>query len=233
VDLASVLLPPGPAHWLGTDELGRDVLSRLLHAAQSSAVVVLGASTLDLLLATLLGVIAGWYGKWFAWLVQMLIDLLWAVPMVLLVVLALALVGVTPVSLLVSLAAVNWVTAARVILAEATSARRTDYVRAARAFGHSPVTILFRMVLPVIARLLPTLAAFTAMEILALETGLAFLGLSLPEPTPTWGGMLAQGASYWSSAWWIPISAATLMVLIVLSLRHLSSRLSAEMGHDG
>jgi peptide/nickel transport system permease protein len=208
LDLAFTTAPPSLEHLAGTDELGRDVFSRLLHAAGSTILIVAGATSLSLLLAVLLGTIAGFVGGWFDVAVRISVDLLWSVPFVVFVVLIVSVVGVSQFSLIVTIGVLNWVGPARVVRSEVARLRDADFVVAARAHGYSPILILLREVLPNLRRSLVTLAAYGAIEVLTLETGLAFVGLSLPAPTPTWGGMLADGLGYFSTAWWVVIGTS-------------------------
>jgi peptide/nickel transport system permease protein len=222
LDLASALGPPGADHWLGTDELGRDLLARTLAAAQSTLIVTAAATMLNLGIGTLLGLIAGFFGGWIDAVVLFIVDLFWSVPFVVFAVLIVSVTGASTWSLIVTIGLINWVTAARVVRAEAARLRDLDFVRTARAFGFSTRDVLIHEIGP---NLLPTVAAltaFTAIEVLTLETGLAFLGLSLPAPSPTWGGLLAEGLDYLTSAWWIVTFTAALIIMTLGALQVLS-----------
>lgn len=208
LDLGATAAPPSLAHIAGTDELGRDVFSRLLHAAGATLVIVACATSLSLLIAIVLGTIAGFVGGWADVAVRVAVDLLWSVPFVVFVVLIVGVIGVTELSLIVTIGVLNWVGPARVIRAEVARLRDADFVVAARAHGYSRTLILVQELLPNLLRSIVTLAAYGAIEVLTLETGLAFVGLSLPAPTPTWGGMLADGLGYFSTAWWIVIGTS-------------------------
>lgn len=229
LDLASALTPPNPDHWLGTDELGRDLLARTLAAAQSTLIVTAAATAMNLALGTLLGLAAGFFGGWIDAVVLFVVDLFWSVPFVVFAVLIVSVTGVSPISLIVTIGLINWVTAARVVRAETARLRDLDFVRTARAFGFSTRAVLLRDVCP---NLLPTilaLAAFTAIEVLTLETGLAFLGLSLPAPSPTWGGLLAEGLDYLTSAWWI-VAFTALPITLTLGSLQVLYRFNASSG---
>lgn len=219
VDLTSIAAPPSLTHLAGTDELGRDVLSRVLHAAGATLEVVAGATVLSLGIALVLGTAAGFVGGWPDIVVRLGIDLLWSVPFVVFVVLIVGLLGVSKITLILTIGVLNWVGPARVLRAEVAHLRNADFVVAARARGYPPHLILSEEILPNLRRTILTLAAYTSIEVLTLETGLAFVGLSLPAPTPTWGGMLADGLSYFSSAWWIVISTSAIVTLTLASLQ--------------
>ncbi len=198
INLQYTLSSPNVVHLAGTDELGRDVLSRILHAAQSTLLVTGGATLLNMFLASIIGMIAGYRGGFADRFLGLIIDLFWSIPFAVFVVLIMSIVGVHIWSLILTIGGINWVTSARVIRAETKQLRNEDFVRAAQSFGFSPLQIIFRHLLPNLKRTLFALSAYTAIEVLTLETGLAFIGLSLPSPSPTWGGLLAEGLSYLS-----------------------------------
>jgi peptide/nickel transport system permease protein len=229
LDLAATRTPPSFAHIAGTDELGRDVFSRLLHAAGATLVIVAGATSLSLLIAVLLGTSAGFIGGWADVAVRVAVDLLWSIPFVVFVVLIVGIVGVSQFSLIVTIGVLNWVGPARVIRAEVARMRDSDFIVAARAHGYSRTQILARELLPSLLRSIATLAAYGAIEVLTLETGLAFVGLSLPAPTPTWGGMLADGLSYFSTAWWIVVGTS-MAITATLGALQIAAR-SIERAH--
>jgi peptide/nickel transport system permease protein len=222
VDLGAMLTPPGTRHWLGTDELGRDLLARLFAAARATFIITAGATALNLVLGALLGGISGFLGGWWDVLLSFLIDLFWSVPFLIFVVLIVSVTGVSVPTLILTIGLINWVTPARIVRAETLRLREMEFVRTARAFGYTQSSVFLREILPNLRTTLVALLAFSAIEVLTLETGLAFLGLSLPEPTPTWGGLLASGLSYLASAWWITVFTAVLIILTLASLQMLS-----------
>lgn len=219
LDLSAVAAPPSLAHLAGTDELGRDVLSRLLHAGGSTLTIVAGATGLSLAIALVLGTMSGFVGGWVDAAVRILVDVLWSVPFVIFVVLIVGVAGVSKTSLILTIGALNWVGPARVIRGEAARLRDMDFIVAARAHGYSQAAIVMWDLLPNLKRSILTLAAYGAIEVLTLETGLAFVGLSLPAPAPTWGGMLADGLGYFSTARWIVIAASAVITATLGSLQ--------------
>jgi ABC-type dipeptide/oligopeptide/nickel transport system permease subunit len=134
-------------------------------------------------------------------------------------VLIVGVVGVSKLTLIATIGVINWVGPARVIRAEVARLRDADFVTAARAHGYPRRVILANEILPNLRRSVYTLAAYGAIEVLTLETGLAFVGLSLPAPAPTWGGMLAGGLSYLSTAWWIVLSTSAMITATLASLQ--------------
>ena len=229
IDLSHMLVPPNAQSWAGTDQLGRDVLSRLIFSARESLLVVLGATSLSILLGTVLGCAAGYLGGIADRLLGILIDVSWSVPFIVFVVLIVSVTGVSPATLILSIGLLNWVTSARVFRAQAATIRRQDFVRTARAYGYGEWQIVFRTVLPNLRSTVLTLAAYGAVEVLTLETGLAFIGLSLPAPNPTWGGMLADGASYFAAAWWIVAGTTIAVTLTLASFQVIARRFERDL----
>lgn len=224
INLSQILLHPSIAHWSGTDELGRDVLTRVIFAARSSLAVTAGATGFALLLGTIFGVAAGYWGGALDRLLGFCIDLFWSVPFVIFVVLIVSIVGVSLLSLILTIGGINWVTSARVVRAETARLRERDFVRSARAYGFSDWRVAFNHVLPNLRSTLFTLTAYGAVEVLTLEAGLAFIGLSLPAPRPTWGGLLAEGLNYFSSAWWLVAASAGAITITLACFQVLARR---------
>jgi len=216
IDLDARFAAPDLQHLLGTDELGRDVLARSIHAAAASLSITAGATFLDIVFATGAGLIAAYRRGWIDRLLSLAIDFFWTVPLVVLVVLITSVLGVDTLTLIVTIAGINWISAARILRTEIYRLRQEPFVRAARAAGFPLRSILMQTILPNIRPLLVALSAYTAIEVLTIESGLAFLGLSLPAPSPTWGGMLADGSAYIRSAWWL-VGASSLAIIITLA----------------
>jgi len=233
VDLEWLQSSPNLSHWGGTDELGRDVLARLLHAARPTLLVTAGATVLDIALALLLGILAAYRGGMADRALGLTIDFFWSVPFVVFVVLIISLTGVSIISLILTIGGINWVTAARIIRAETGRLRHQSFIQAAEAFGFSPAQIIALHLLPALRLTALTLAAYTAIEVLTLETGLAFIGLSLPAPTPTWGGMLASGLNYLDSAWWLACLPAGAVTLTLISLQSLGRTIERDSHVQG
>lgn len=233
VDLDRLQSAPSVIHWGGTDELGRDVLSRLLYAARATLLVTVGATILDILLASLFGVLAAYHGGWADRLLGITIDFFWSVPFVVFVVLIISLTGVSIPSLILTIGGINWVTAARVVRAEAARLRHQPFIQAAESFGFPPMGVILQHLLPCLRLTLMTLTAYTAIEVLTLETGLAFLGLSLPAPHPTWGGLLADGLNYLTSAAWLVAWPTVFITLTLVSLQRLARHFESASSQRG
>jgi len=220
--LADRLLPPfsqagdGSFHLLGTDQLGRDLLSRLVYGARVSLLVGLGASLLAGLVGVLLGLAAGYLGGWVDDLVTRLADVQLALPYILLAIAMLAILGGSLVNIILVLSLAQWVTYTRVVRSGVLSIREREYVLAARALGIAPVMIMLRHILPNVLAPVIVIATFAVAQSIVAEAGLSFLGLGVPPSVPSWGGMLADARSYLVIAWWlaaIPGLAITVTVI--------------------
>lgn len=209
---------PGPGHPLGTDSRGRDVLSRLLYGARLSLLVGLGAVILAVGVGMAVGVTAGYFGGHVDGALMRLTDVVMAFPAVLL---ALALAAVLPQrsvpTMILVIGAINWATAARIFRAETLSLRERLYVEATRALGASHGRVLLQHILP---HLLPTMlvvASLGAAATILLDAGLAFLGIGIPPPAPTWGSMLLEAQTWYSVAPWLALYPGLAVVLTVAS----------------
>ncbi|ELZ8933804.1 ABC transporter permease [Cronobacter dublinensis] len=222
-------LAPGGAHWLGTDQLGRDLYARLVWGASQTLSGALAAVALGLGLGTLYGVIAGAAGgRTEQWLMR-LVDVLLAIPGLLLALCVIILLGFGTVNAALAVGATSVASFARLARAEVVRVRHSDYVEAARACGGSFFSILWRHILP---NSLTSVLAYAALQfgnaILALST-LSFLGYGTPPPTPEWGLLIAEGRNYLATAWWLttfPGLAAIAVVLAANTLSHHYTRRS-------
>lgn len=195
-DLESDLLPPSRDHPLGTDKLGRDVLSRILFGARISIAVGLSTVGLSLLAGLFLGSLSGYFGGWVDQLVTRLIDILMAFPGLLLAIAFTAVLGPSLKHVIAALCLIGWTSYARLVRGEILALKHRDFVDAARALGGGPFRIVTRHMLP---NLLPPLliqATFGLAAAIIAEGSLSFLGLGVEPPTPSWGSMLREGRQF-------------------------------------
>jgi len=198
-DLLATLLPPSfaeggdPAHFFGTDSLGRDILSRLIYAAEIAAIVALVAASLACLIGSLLGLLAGFYGGVVDQVVSRLIDVWMSFPPVLLSIVLAAAVGAGLPAVILAIVVIDWTRFARVVRSEVQVNLQLDYVAAARVIGLPPRRILIAEILPNVLPLLATLLTVEMGIAVIVEAILSFVGLSVSSDTPTWGGMIAEG----------------------------------------
>lgn len=217
------LHPPSVNFLAGTDHLGRDIFSRLIFAGKSTLVITVFATVLSITIGVVMGIGAGFLGGAWRIIVDFCIDLFWSLPFIVFVILIVAILGASPIVLIFSIGGINWVTSARIIRDETASLKEQGFILAMQAFGFRDSKIAFVHLLTNLKPTILSLSAYAAVEVLILETGLSFLGLSIPPPQPTWGGLLADGLAYYSTAWWMPI-APTIIIIITIGSFHVLAR---------
>ncbi|MDH4065896.1 MAG: ABC transporter permease [Acidobacteriota bacterium] len=210
--------PLGITHWLGSDVLGRDVLSRLLYGARVSLLVGIAAIAVGGAIGVLAGLVSGYFGGWIDDITMRLGDIQLAFPFILLAIMFLVVLGPGVGNLVLVLGIGQWVTYARIVRAETLSLREKEFVEAARALGDGPATILFRTILPNIVAPLTVIASFNVASVILTEASLSFLGLGVPASVPTWGSMLAESRdTLLANKWWLAVFPGVAIMLTVLS----------------
>ena len=216
------LVGPSWQHPFGTDPFSRDVLSRVLHGARVSLGVAAGAMLLSATLGTALGALAAVIGGWADTIVSGLVDVLIAVPRLLVVIALVATFGtLSPWWLVVLIGASGWLTTARIVRAECRDHLQRDYVLAARALGATRWRITWQHLLPAVSPQIAVAAALALAAVIPLEAALSFLGLGIQPPLASWGNILLDGTDYLTSAWWLvvfPVGAVTITVGAALAL---------------
>lgn len=193
----------GELHVLGTDNLGRDILSRVIHGSRISLAASFTAVAITACLGLVLGLVSGYVGRWVDSVMMALVNLQLAFPFMLLALAIVALLGASLVNLVIVFVITGWPIYARTIRATVLGLKEREFVEAARAIGSSHLRILFRHLTPNIVSPMTVLASFMVAQMIILEAALGFLGLSVQPPTPTWGNMLADGRDYIQDAWWL------------------------------
>jgi peptide/nickel transport system permease protein len=206
------------AHLLGTDQLGRDLLSRLVFGSRVTMAVGLSAVLVAVVVGSLAGLIAGYVGGWSDNLVMRLADIQFAFPSILLAIAVIGVLGVGVGNLVIVLALTGWVQYARVMRAQVLSLREKEYVEAARALGAQATRIMLRHILPNSLTAIVVVATLQFAQVIVTEAALSFLGLGVPLDTPSWGGMLNDGQSYLGSAWWVATLPGVAISVTVLSV---------------
>lgn len=221
-DINQRLRPPlwvneaGGRHFLGTDQLGRDVLSRLIYGSRVSLVVGFTAVPLSALIGTLVGVVSGYTSGLVDEVLMRLVDIQLAIPFILLALAVMAVLGPNLLNLIIVLAVTTWVHFAKLIRGEVLSVRERDFVVAALALGASHARIMRLHILPSIVSSITVLTTLNLPRTIITEAGVSFLGLGIQPPTPSWGGMLSEGQEYVWTAWWLSTLAGLAISITVL-----------------
>ena len=230
-DLFTARLPPfwesgaEPGFWLGSDSLGRDVLSRIIHGARLALIVALVAGTLTCLIGSTLGLIAGFYRGWPDRIISRFVDIWMAFPPVLFAILLIAVLGTGLTSIIIAIVVIDWTRFARVIRAEAMTQGAMDYVASAQVSGRRRMGTMLTEILP---NVLPTIVALLTLEMgiaVIVEAILSFVNLSISTDSPTWGGMISEGRASVHQAWWVLVFPLVALFLTVLSFSQLGEGL--------
>ncbi|WP_224390884.1 ABC transporter permease [Pseudonocardia sp. ICBG1293] len=231
-DTARRLAPPGPGHWFGTDHLGRDVWTRVVHGASLSLQATVVAVAVALVAGGLIGLVAGFAGGWVDEVLMRGVDVLLAIPAILLSLALITALGFGTLKVAIAVGVASVASFARVMRAETLRVRRALYVEAARAVGTRWYTSLWRHVLPNAAGPVVVLAVLEfGLAILAVSA-LSFLGYGAPPPASEWGTLVADGRNYLAVAWWVCAMPGLVIAATVLSVNRISRALDGEWGRS-
>jgi peptide/nickel transport system permease protein len=218
IDPATQLASPSGEHWLGTDQLGRDVFSRLLYAARVDLPIGFLGALLPMIVGTILGALAGFFGRWTDTVIMRIADVVQAFPAYILVIVLVFAMGQGARSILVAFTVLAWVIYARIVRGEVLRVRGLDYVDAARVAGLGRLRILRVHVMPnAISQTLVYLPNDIVFATLALAA-FSFLGLGIPPPTPEWGAMIAEGKDFITTNWWLATVPGLVIVVFGLGV---------------
>jgi peptide/nickel transport system permease protein len=225
-DITARLTPPAMAGgtWsrpLGTDELGRDVLSRLLHGGRVSLAVGLLAVAVSCPLGVVVGLASGFFGGWIDRMLMRLTDIQLAIPTILLAMALVTVLGPGVPNLIITLSVTGWTIYARLVRGETLAVRGREFVEATRAAGAGQARIMFRHVLPNVVSPVIVVATFAVGSMVVLEATLSFLGIGVPLRVVTWGSMLNGGRTYLKSAWWVTAFPGLAIFVTVLAINAL------------
>jgi peptide/nickel transport system permease protein len=218
------LIPPawaGKGTWeypLGTDHLGRDIFSRAIYGSRVSLTVGFSAVLISGTLGVLLGLIAGYYGGTIEAIIMRLVDVQLAFPFILLAISVVAVVGAGVKNVIIVLGIAGWMVYGRIVRGEVLSVKEREFVVAAKAVGVRDSLILFRHILPNVLTPVIVVATFSVANVIILEAALSFLGVGVEPTIPTWGGMLADGREYISTAWWLATFPGLAIMFTVLGI---------------
>lgn len=209
------------SHLLGTDQQGRDVLSRVIYGARISLVIAVVAISVSLVTGTALGLVSGYFGGLLDEAIMRLVDLVRSVPFLLIALVFVVVFGQSFTLLLILLSVTAWTGYARQVRAEALQLRERDYVMAAKIADASTARILYRHILPGVLSTITVISTLQVGGLILAEASLSFLGAGVPPPTPAWGSMVAEGRNYLQTAWWTATFPGTAILLTVLAFNFL------------
>lgn len=225
INVYKVLEPPSNEHLFGTDELGRDVFSRIIFGARISLKVGFLAMGIAIFTGTILGAIAGYYGRWIDTVIMRVVDVMLAFPTLFLILAVVAVLEPSIYIIMVVIGLTGWMDVARLVRAEVLSLKEREFVLAARAIGAGSGRIIFKHILPNAIYPVIVAATFSVGGAILIESGLSFLGLGIQPPEPSWGGILSVGKDYITVAWWMSLFPGLSIFLTVLSFNLLGEAL--------
>ena len=217
--------PPGTVHWFGTDTLGRDLLVRLLYGGRISFGVALSATFVALTIGVVYGAVAGYAGGRVDGFMMRIVDIIYALPFTIFVILLMVFFGRNIVLLFVAIGAVEWLTMARIVRSQVMALKKMEYIEAARALGLSNRRIIFRHMLPNALGPIIVYTTLTIPSVMLLEAFLSFLGLGVQPPMSSWGTLIKDGAEKMEEYWWLLVFPGGIFSLTLFSLNFLGDGL--------
>jgi peptide/nickel transport system permease protein len=217
-NLPKALQPPSHAHWLGTDALGRDELSRLLYGARISLTVVIAGVIGAGLIGLIIGIVSGFLGGFVDAVLMRLTDAFMGLPTLLIALVFVMSVGAGLKTVIIALTVVGWAPFARIIRSEVLSVKEREFVSLARIAGVGQVRIMYVHILPNVFNTFVVIATLQMSQFVLTEASLSFLGAGVPPPTPSWGNMISDGLQYIQTAWWMSLVPGIALVLMVLAM---------------
>jgi len=216
---------PGAAHWLGTDTLGRDLFARLLYGGRISIMVGLVATFVALVIGVTYGAVAGFFGGKTDTVMMRIVDILYALPFTIFVILLMVFFGRNIFLLFFAIGAVEWLTMARIVRGQVLSVKRMEFIEAARSLGFGRRRIIFRHIIPNVLGPIIVYTTLTIPSVMLLEAFLSFLGLGVQPPMSSWGVLIKDGADKMEEFWWLLVFPGTVFSLTLFSLNFLGDGL--------
>lgn len=216
IDLKNILASPSAQHWFGTDQLGRDVLSRMIWGAGISLKVGFVATGIAVVVGTILGAVAGYYGKWVDAAIMRFVDIMLCFPTFFLILAVIAFLEPSIWNIMIIIGATGWMGITRLVRADFISLKERDFVLAARAIGASDLRIIFSHILPNAMTSILVAATLGVAGAILTESALSFLGIGVQPPTPSWGNILTAGKDNIDIAWWLSLFPGLAILITVL-----------------
>jgi len=212
-------------HVLGTDQVGRDLLARVIYGGRISLVIGVAAVLISTTIGVLLGLVGGYFGGYPDWTIMTAVNVLLTFPFVLLALAVIAVLGASLGNMIVVLGVAGWPIYTRVVRAETMAIREREFILAGRALGMSHARIIFRQILPNLVSPIVVIATLQVAQVIVLESFLSFLGLGVQPPTPAWGNMLGEGRVYMLNSWWIAAFPGLAIFLTTLAINLMGNAL--------
>lgn len=225
IDIINKLQGPSLQHLVGTDQLGRDTLSRLIHGTQIALLVAVVSISLAVLIGSILGAIAGYGPAWLDFVIMLIFDTMRSYPVIMFALAVVVLFGPSLTTIMVIIVATSFPTYGRLMRTQTQTLRKSEYILSAQALGISTPRILLKHVLPNTIGPILIVASMDVPFVIALEAGLSFLGLGVRPPTPSWGSILNDGYTYIRNSSWILFSAGAPLILVTIGFTFLGEQL--------
>ncbi|WP_270648128.1 oligopeptide ABC transporter permease [Paeniclostridium hominis] len=231
VDLYNISSPPSGEHLLGTDDLGRDVLARLLYGGRVSLLVGVFATMLQVMIGTILGVLAGYFGGAIDAIIMRIVDIVMCFPFFIVAIALAAIVGPSVVNLIIIIAILSWTDIARIVRSEVLSIKERDFIMASKAIGFNNLDIILKHIIPNVLSSILVATTLSMATAILMEASLSFLGMGVKPPMPSWGNMLtaAQNMRTLSSEWWLWIPPGFMIIISVLAINFLGEGLRRKL----
>lgn len=229
-NLQATFQPPGVEHWLGTDNYGRDILSRIIHGTRLDLQMGILGVVFPFIIGNFIGVVSGYFGGWVDIVLMRLLDITIAFPFFVLVIAIISVLGPGLNSFYIALALVGWVSYARLTRAEVLVLKQSDYILAARTMGYSPFRIMLRHLLPNAITPAVVFSMTDVVLVILLGSSLSYIGLGAQPPAAEWGVMIAEGQAFITTAWWMCLFPGLAIVFLALGFSMLADGLADLLG---
>ena len=231
INVKAILLAPSAEHWMGTDGLGRDVLSRMLFGGQISLLVGLVAVGISTAIGIVLGALAGFYRGWVDTLIMRLVDIMLSIPSFFLILAVIAFLTPSIINIMIVIGLTSWMGVTRLVRAEFLSLREREFVMASRTLGAKDMRLIFTHLLPNSLTPIIVSAVLGVASAVLMESGLSFLGLGVQPPQASWGNILTDGKEYIQFAWWLSLFPGLAILVTVLGYNLLGEGLRDALDH--